>query len=879
MYLILALLGVILALMFVNFLASRKTTEWDQAYARVVELENMLNRSISRESQLLEHKDEIDSVLADLGKLNRACQSCHEKKTDLIDQRISLLQKLHAAQSNTLLVEKEVRSLLNELTNSVAYIHEHHIATLKNFLHRNIVQEESDLDGRPFKKSSIHSAPELDIIKQTVAIQHHLSVLSVDFFSLNTTSDPSRFQKQFLSNIDDFFKAVKTFEDYSLDAQDGLLVEELLDSGRTFKQSFTSLINLEKGRRTLRAQLRQNIQQLDEALRFVQSQLQIKRTDLETKSSYLAQGSFLTVLLLILLILARSREILHSINSIVRETQKIEQDFSYRIAEDSVAAAEFQVVFKALNKMAANISERMKRLNREIEVRTQAEKELTAEKERLAVTLRSIGDGVITTDTECRIVMINRVTEELTGWTQEEAAGQPLSEVFRIINEKTGRPCANPAEKVLKQGKIVGLANHTALIARDGTRRSIADSGAPIRDPQSNIIGVVLVFRDITRQLQMEEEVLKVKKLQSVGLLAGGIAHDFNNLLAAILGNINLACRHLQKESKEYHLLQEAEKASRRASDLTQQLLTFSKGGDPVKKVSSVKDLIHDSAEFVLRGSNVACHYAIPDDLWLVDIDTGQISQVIQNLILNARHAMPEGGTIDIRCSNVSDVGEEKLPGLKDTRYIKIVIQDTGTGIPDMIIDKIFDPYFSTKDEGSGLGLAITHSIITKHDGHIQVHSTEGEGTSFTIYLPAVAQQIHDLPHQQGVTLRGEGRIMVMDDEEMLLDVAAQMLMHLGYEVIQVRDGIEALKRYRELQEAGTPVDAVIMDLTIPGGMGGKEAVRKILEMDPEAKVIVASGYSNDPIIANYSRYGFRAAITKPFDLQQISRALANLQV
>ena len=510
--------------------------------------------------------------------------------------------------------------------------------------------------------------------------------------------------------------------------------------------------------------------------------------------------------------------------------------------------------------------------------RKKAEDDLAAEKEQLAVTLRSIGDGVITTDTRSRVVLLNTVAETLTGWSQQEAQGQPLTEVFNIIHEQTCKPCDNPAEKVLTSGEIMALANHTTLIARDGRERKIADSAAPIRDREGRIIGVVLVFRDVTEKHRMEEELLKVKKLESVGVLAGGIAHDFNNILVAILGNINLALLDGNLEERTRRLLSEAEKASIRAKGLTQQLLTFSKGGEPIKQTASIAEIIQDSADFVLHGSNVACRYSLPDDLWLVDIDKGQMSQVIQNIIINAKHAMPDGGTIQVNCKNVESLitPDTSLP-IKD-KYIKIDIIDSGSGIPASLIDKIFDPYFTTKQEGSGLGLAVTHSIISKHDGYISVQSKPGEGTTFTIYLPASTREQKKENSKTAIeTNTNRAKIMIMDDEEMVRDIAKAILVMLGHDVILAADGEEAVELYKKERNSGQPIDIIIMDLTIPGGMGGESAVQEILAINPAAKVIVSSGYSNDPIMAHYQDYGFSAAIVKPFQIQDIMDVLNKL--
>lgn len=515
----------------------------------------------------------------------------------------------------------------------------------------------------------------------------------------------------------------------------------------------------------------------------------------------------------------------------------------------------------------------------DITARKEAEENLASEQERLAVTLRSIADGVIATDVEGKVVLLNKVAEELTGWSNEEAQGKPSMEVFNIINEKTGQSCVSPIQRVLETGNTIGLASHTALVARDGSVKSIADSGAPIRDRESVIVGGVLVFRDVTHEKKIEEELLKVRKLESIGVLAGGIAHDFNNILSAILGNVELAAyRVAESDTKTANLLTDAQKASKRAAKLTQQLLTFSKGGVPVREATTLPELVTDSADFVLHGSQVFCTYNFPDELWMVDVDGGQIGQVIQNIILNAKHAMPEGGSIVICCANVGDAAKEARLNTDTGNYVRITIQDTGTGIPEEIRDKVFDPYFTTKQEGNGLGLAICHSIINKHEGFLTVDSVSGKGTTFTIYLPAVFSSQTLVDVEPGVTPSAKGaRIMVMDDDEMVCKVAAAQLTILGHEPVLVVDGDQAIKRYLELQDCGTPIDLVIMDLTIPGGMGGQEAAQKLLQFDPQAKIIVASGYSTDPVMANCREFGFCSAVAKPFDLTELARSIESV--
>ncbi len=589
---------------------------------------------------------------------------------------------------------------------------------------------------------------------------------------------------------------------------------------------------------------------------------------------YIMGGIAFLVLLVLSLIVTRFTRPITRLTNV--STAMADGDLDQQI--DLRGADEVGTLARSFSHMRDSIQHTISELEKENIERRKAQVDLADEKERLSVTLRSIGDGVITTDISGNIVLLNKVTESLTGWSSEEAAGRPLEEVFHIINEQTREKCENPATIALSSGQIVGLANRTVLIARDGRERNIADSGAPILDAESNIIGAVLVFRDVTEQIRTEKELLKVKKLESIGVLASGIAHDFNNILTAILGNINLALFDDDLKVRTKKLLSEAEKASLMAKDLTQQLLTFAKGGDPVKEVSSLESVIKDSADFVLHGDKVACRYDIPEDLCLVNIDKGQISQVVQNIVLNASHAMPEGGIIKITCENLSSVSKKVLPFAKDGRFIKICIQDSGIGMPENVVEKIFDPYFSTKHGGSGLGLAITQSIITKHGGHISVESTPGVGSTFSIYLP-VSEKTKTKKQESLVEHKASSpaKILIMDDEEMVRTVAKEMLIQLGHEVGLAADGKEALQLYQESKDSGRLFDLVILDLTIPGGMGGKEAIKEILKIDSNAKVIVSSGYSNDPVMANFRDYGFCSAIVKPYQLQKLSKVISQL--
>jgi PAS domain S-box-containing protein len=509
--------------------------------------------------------------------------------------------------------------------------------------------------------------------------------------------------------------------------------------------------------------------------------------------------------------------------------------------------------------------------------RVKAEAEVAAERDRLEVTLRSTGDGVIATNMEGKVVAINRVAEIMTGWTNKEGIGKPLKEVFYIINERTRRRIPDPVRKVLQTGRIVGLINHAILISRDGTEYLIADSGAPIHDEKGNLYGVVLVFRDITNLRRLEEEQRQIDKLESVGTLAGGIAHDFNNLLTGIMGNISLAKRFVEPKGKVSGMLDEAEKASLRAKDLTQQLLTFAQGGLPIKQTIQLGRLIRDAVSFALSGSSVKPEFSLPDDIWAIEADPGQINQVILNIAKNADEAMPNGGILSVSARNNVIRKKGALP-LSRGNYIEVTIQDQGVGISKEILPRIFEPYFTTKQKGSGLGLATAYSIIKKHYGHIAVESTLEVGTTVHVYLPASKKSEparEEVP--EGILVLGEGKILVMDDEETVREFLHIELVEAGYEVELTKDGAEAIEQYTKARESGEPFDAVILDLTIPGGMGGKEAIKKLLEMDPAVKALVSSGYATDPIMSDYKKYGFSAVITKPYRVSQLEKTLHDI--
>jgi len=508
-----------------------------------------------------------------------------------------------------------------------------------------------------------------------------------------------------------------------------------------------------------------------------------------------------------------------------------------------------------------------KELEIEVNERMEAEKALQSEKifaESLITTAQAI---ILVLDKEGRVIRFNPYMEEITGYKIEEVQGKEWFTTF--LPFRNHRRIRELFLSSLSDIQVRGNIN--PIITKDRREIEIEWHDKTLKDAQDNVIGLIAVGQDVTERRRLEKELLKAHKLESLGVFAGGIAHDFNNILTMILGNVSLAKSQVTPEDELFDLLSEAEMASTRAQTLTRQLLTFAKGGAPVKETASIKDILKESSSFVLRGSKSDCEFSIPENLWPAEVDVGQISQVINNIVINANQAMPKGGIIQIAADNLIVEDRHGLP-VKAGKYVRISIKDQGVGIAEKHLLNIFDPYFTTKHAGSGLGLATTYSIIKRHDGHITVESRLEVGTTFHIYLPASDKAV--LEKEKALLIKGRGRILVMDDQAPLRKIFGRMLKNLGYESEFAKDGAEAIRMVKKAKESEKPYDAAILDLTVPGGMGGKEAINKLLEIDPEVKAIVSSGYSDDPVLANFQEYGFKGMMSKPFESLTLSKVL-----
>ena len=515
--------------------------------------------------------------------------------------------------------------------------------------------------------------------------------------------------------------------------------------------------------------------------------------------------------------------------------------------------------------------------SRDITERKRAEQALRTSEEMTRSVLDSVDEGFIVVDGDYRILTANRAYSTMVAASCDAVVGRHCYEVSHRIDRpchQAGEDCA--VQRAFESGEPC-VANHTHHDA-DGQRLYVETKAFPLRNEAGIITSAIESVTNITEKHLLDQERLKTQKLEAIGTLAGGIAHDFNNLLQGVFGYISLARLQCDNKEKGIAALMEAEKALHLSVKLTNQLLTFSKGGKPVKKTIDLRPTVANAVNFALSGSRSGCRI-MSDDLWLANADEGQIAQVIQNIVLNADQAMPEGGHITISMRNIEAPNKELPQGLSPGKYVEIAIADTGIGIAEHYATRIFDPYFTTKEKGSGLGLATSYSIVRNHNGLITMRSDLGKGTTFFVYLPVTGEECREspaMPVPKAVSGR-KGRVLVMDDEQIIRDVAGELIRTLGHDVDFAIHGEEALAKYETAQRSGIPFDVVILDLTIRGGMGGAETMRNLTKLDPAVKAVVSSGYSDDSITANHLDRGFRAFLKKPYNVDELQGTLDEL--
>jgi len=513
-------------------------------------------------------------------------------------------------------------------------------------------------------------------------------------------------------------------------------------------------------------------------------------------------------------------------------------------------------------------------VTRDITEHRHAEEALRESERRFRETLENANLIAVQLDNEGTITFANKHLAALTGHKLKDIIGNNWMDLF-IPAEMRGKISEVHAANIRSSQLLQQYENE--ILTQTGERRLIAWTNSPMRGTDGTIIGVTSLGLDITEHRRLEEQLRQTQKLESIGTLAGGIAHDFNNLLQGIFGYLSMARISISDKDKALSMLEQAEKALHLSVNLTSQLLTFSKGGKPVKKLLKLPQLIENAAKFALSGSRSICRMQIPEQLWPAMADEGQISQVIQNIALNAAQAMPLGGDIEIAACNREVPGEGMPAVLTKGRYVMIAIKDSGVGIPQEYLAKIFDPYFTTKEKGSGLGLATSYSIIRNHGGLIEVSSETGRGTVFTIYIPADGPGAEDRQEPAPAEAAKRAKILVMDDEAMVRNVVGELIRALGHDVELAEHGDEAAALYQSAKDDGRPFDLVILDLTIRGGMGGVETLKRLKDTDPEVRAVVSSGYSGDSDMGEYKQQGFIASLKKPYTIEGLRKLLAEL--
>ncbi len=553
---------------------------------------------------------------------------------------------------------------------------------------------------------------------------------------------------------------------------------------------------------------------------------------------------------------------------------------SLNIKRRKKAEAELQKTHAGLEleveKRTIELTESNKLLTKEIKDRKSKEKALKESENEYRSTLDNLQIGIVVHASDSSILLTNPEASNILGLTYEQLSGkQAIDPAWSFMHEDSTIMKIEdyPVNKVLSTKRP--LNNYTLGINR--CDRSFVTwvivNAIPIFSDDNKLSKIIVNFVDITKRMKLEDQLRQSQKMDAIGTLAGGIAHDFNNMLGIITGNVSYAMSLMDHDEEMCNALSDTLGGAKQARALTHQLLTFSRGGEPVKKTADINQLIIESAQFVTRGATARCEFELSENLFFVDVDIGQMNQVISNLVINSNQAMPNGGIIHIKSENIKIEANHDIH-LPEGNYVKISVEDQGTGISEKHLSKIFDPFFTTKQLGNGLGLSTIYSIIKKHHGHISVYSELEKGAVFHVYIPASLKEIEKPEDKSEVTHHGNGKALVMDDQEPILKMAGRMLNRMGYETTLTTDGLRAMEVYKEAHSSDRPFDLVLLDLTVPGGMGGARAITQLLKINPDVKAVVSSGYSNDPIMANYKDYGFCGIAPKPFSFAQLNELL-----
>ncbi len=887
-YWLFALLITIVILWFVNYSGNKALGDSEHSYARFVELDSQFLRMVVTERVRIGNEESFSELFQELEQLAGQCQSCHSYEGTLWKDRRRFLLEQHDEILITMELRHQTRVLIGELLESVRYIHSHHVTALENFLTHQQEREQVRLYITTREKDDAVSASEPDIIKQTVTIQQRLADIANDFYRLASSEDPLMVHEEFEIHIADLYKAVKTFEAYSLDAQDGLLVEELLENGRILESSFHELVTLAAGMNQLTRQLDDNQDSFAQVFDIVEEAGRQERERLRGRNNVVSLVTPLLMVLLVLFFLLRARNLIRSIETLVIETDRITQDVSYRIPRTSSTLSEFHVLRDAMNAMAGKLNSQIQELHGEITTRHKVEALLSQGKKEWELTFDAVPDMIITMNLECAVLRANRAMLSFLGCSIEAVVGMRADELIEYECSRFPLPL-NSISNNMAGEKDVGSDLEAERYCEFYDKKHncyLSVTHSPLRDYDNELTGYVQVIRDITQQRKeleqresMQERLQKAETMESMGLMAGGVAHDLNNILSGVINYPELMLMEMDEDNKWRSYLEMIQNSGKRAAAVVADLLTIARGAACVKVPEIMNELITGyltTGEFKAlaeRYPEVKVDLLLTDDLYPCRCSAVHIQKVLMNLVVNGFESIKGTGTITLGSENRT-LGSSDKDDLVPGDYVHITVADTGSGISQEDLQHVFEPFYSKKTmgySGTGLGLAVVWNVVQEHNGRISVDSSP-DGTNFSILLPACAKDFVPSRAADAVipqSLPGIDTVLVVDDDEMQRDITGRMVMALGCAPVTASSGEEAVEYLREHR-----VDLVLLDMIMEPGMNGRQTLEEILSFKPKQKTLIVSGFADNKEVKKACVLGKTELVKKPFTLADLASAM-----
>ncbi len=877
-FLIFAAIGL---LWFFNFISNRIILKQEVRQSEVFKMHDRFSNLVIDEKQVVEPGDYTALIKREKAFFQQ-CTQCHVQRTKLPDERIATLARRNELLRSIVTMRDETRKRLSELFASVHYIHEHHIVFLQNYLDYVRFGNRDTSRDKLWKIYADEAVKEPEIIRSSVNIQHQIANIIYDFSMLPEITLSDRVQNSFTSHIEAFYRSVNRFESLSIDAQDGLLVEELLENGRLLEKNFSKLIHFITENNRLAELLERNREALEQAFVSQEAMLRRKQLAMMQQATAINWGSIVLAIFLCMLFLLRARKLLHAIDELVEQTRQLGSDITYRIPEKKSVPAELAVLRTILNRLAYGLNRQIETLNEEIENRRRIEQE----KESYAAYLDSIlssssHTAIVAADTDLRIKYFNPEAERMFGVKKQEVMGKDIHAIHsRLVKGKSIRK--KSFNRILDK---VGAG--TVHSFRFEMRELTIDARlSVIRNRDGELSGYLLMANDITEWLAaenqrkvMRQRLQKAEKMEAIGLMAGGVAHDLNNILSGIINYPELMLMQSDKDDKWRKPLEAIKASGLRAAAIVADLLTIARGVTSEKQVCSINELVAaylDTPEYrrlASRHPEVVLETELEEKLRPCRCSPVHIQKMLMNLVSNAFESIEDKGKVIIATANMSlDEQEASEYGIKAGDYVRITVRDTGKGITDEDAMHVFEPFYTKKKmghSGTGLGLAVVWNTVQDHRGTVTIQDMS-PGTAFVVLLPACKDKgLRALTHEPDERPAGKGHILVVDDEPMQRDVARQMLEALGYDVATAANGRDAIKYVREHD-----VDMVIMDMVMEPDMNGRQALEEIRKLKPGQRALIVSGFADSDEVQKVCSMGKTPLINKPYTFNKLASAV-----